>query len=182
MARRVVAGLGNPGRAYEGTRHNVGFAVVDLLAQRGGATWGSVRDGASVAQVEGVTLLKPMLFINLSGPPVASHVRYYKVALEHVLVVVDDAALPLGTVRFSRAGSSSHNGLRSLCTALGTPAFARCRVGVGRPSGRQPLATHVLSHFEAHEEPALRQALAYAADGVGAWCTRGLDAAMNEYN
>lgn len=187
---QLIVGLGNPGRQYAATRHNVGFMVVDELARRWGVRWRRKwRLAASVAEATTaagrVVLAKPQTFMNRSGVAVAALLRWLKLAPGAMLVVVDDADLPLGQIRLRLAGSSGgHNGLRSIATALGgTEGFPRLRFGIGRsgPLGAD-ITAHVLGRFSAAEAPALAAGLAAAVGAVELAVNRGLTAAMNEYN
>lgn len=184
---RLVVGLGNPGPEYRGTRHNVGFLVVDELARRAGADTWREQHGALVARAraagDGVTLVKPLTFMNLSGQAVGAVAGYYKVEPADVLVVADDVALPLGRLRLRRAGGAGgHNGLKSLIEHLGTQAFPRLRVGVGRGDERRDLADHVLGRFEAGEREVVTAAVLRAADAVDAVLSDGIERAMSAFN
>lgn len=183
---KVVAGLGNPGRKYEGTRHNVGFDVVDELSKR----WrietlrrrfnsqlgdGRLRD-------ERVLLLKPQTYMNLSGRAVREAMTFYKLDPTALLVVVDDMALPLGRVRLRPKGSGgSHNGLNNVIDEIDTENFARLRVGIGEVSGEHAVS-HVLGSFDGQERACVDQAIVRAADAVECWVVDGVDAVMNRYN
>ena len=184
---KLVAGLGNPGARYRGTRHNVGFEVLDLLAGRQRLSFEAAPAEAVQArwrQGEDVVLLvKPLTFMNVSGQAVGALARYYKVALPDVLVVCDDVNLTLGRLRLRAGGSDGgHNGLRSIEIELGTNDYARLRVGVGRGDLRRDLAGHVLARFEPDEQPGIEAAIARAADAVDTWCADGLAKAMNAFN
>jgi PTH1 family peptidyl-tRNA hydrolase len=189
---KLVAGLGNPGMRYRGTRHNVGFDVVDFLAGKHRlefeaapadamfARWRrpGTGDGADV-----VLLAKPLTFMNLSGEAVAALARYYKIETPDVLVVCDDINLPLGRLRIRGSGSEGgHNGLRSVAEMLGTIDYARLRIGVGRGDLRRDLADHVTARFEPEEQPGIDAAIARAADAVETWVSDGLAKTMNVYN
>ena len=184
---KVICGLGNPGDRYRLTRHNVGFRVVDLIADRWGVSGGRVRDGAAVVTtarpdpVGQVLLVKPMRAMNLSGDPLRASLRQAEVDPERdLLVVADDIDLPLGRLRIRRSGSAGgHNGLRSIIAALGTDQFARLRIGIGR-SGEA--VDHVLSTFHRSEHDLVGEVLATAADAVEHWLEAGADAAMNRFN
>jgi PTH1 family peptidyl-tRNA hydrolase len=183
---KVVVGLGNPGREYRGTRHNVGFAVVDLLAQSPRAGRPAERFQAEVVEVmeDGgkVLLVKPLTFMNLSGRCVRQVTDFYKVPVEDVLVVCDDFNLPLGKLRFRARGShGGQNGLRSIQEHLGTQDYARLRIGVGAPP-EGGAVDHVLGRFRASERPVIEDALQSAAQGVALWAERGVEACMNQYN
>ena len=184
---KLVAGLGNPGRPYVGTRHNVGFEVVDLLAARHKLTFEAAPANAVFARwrrPDAVTLLvKPLTLMNLSGEAVGALVRYYKVEIPDTLIVCDDVNLPLGRLRARASGSEGgHNGLRSIADHLGTIDYARLRVGVGRGDARRDLADHVLARFEPEEEAGIRDAIARAADAVETWIADGLGRMMNVFN
>jgi PTH1 family peptidyl-tRNA hydrolase len=188
---KVICGLGNPGERYRLTRHNVGFRVVDLLADRWGLTGqGKLRDGAAQLEVrleqppERVLVLKPLRYMNLSGGVLRAALRQTEVdPSEDLLVVADDVDLPLGRLRLRREGSAGgHNGLRDIIAALGTSDLARLRVGIGRPGTSRATVDHVLSTFRTDEQELATEAIATAADAVERWLTNGIDVAMNEFN
>ncbi|MEZ5317301.1 MAG: aminoacyl-tRNA hydrolase [Vicinamibacterales bacterium] len=186
---KLVAGLGNPGEAYRGTRHNVGFEVVDLLAARHGVAIDAAdlaRDAATGRwrRPEGQVLLaKPLTYMNVSGQAVQALMRFYKIALPDVLIVTDDVNLPLGRLRVRATGTEGgHNGLRSIAAHLGTIDYARLRVGVGRGDMRRDLADHVLARFEPDEQAEIDRATIRAADAVEMWMSDGVEATMNAYN
>lgn len=182
---KLIVGLGNPGRAYGATRHNVGFEVVDMLAKRwhtrivrrmGRAVIGR----AKVGDLE-VTLLKPHTFMNLSGEAVAYIIRREKIDPSEILVVYDDMALPLGRIRIRPSGSAGgHNGMKSIIAHLHTQDFPRVRVGIGSTS--RDASDHVLSRFARAERKDAHEAIITAADAVEAILTEGLESAMNRYN
>jgi PTH1 family peptidyl-tRNA hydrolase len=182
---RVVVGLGNPGKQYHGTRHNVGFAVVDGLASGPAAGRFQSRFQAQVAEMmEGdqkVLLVKPETFMNLSGRAVHQVIDFYKVELADLLVVCDDINLPLGKLRIRSKGShGGHNGLRDIQNHLGTQDYARLRVGVG--SGEEDLVDHVLGRFRPSERPVIEDAISLAIQAVSLWVGQGVDECMNRYN
>lgn len=192
---KLIAGLGNPGRRYAGTRHNVGFDVADLLARRHGVEWDAAPRGidALVARYsvtgEGseahhqVVLAKPLTFMNASGQALGDLLRFYKIEFPELLVVIDDANLELARLRARSSGSAGgHNGLKSLIAMLGTEEFARLRVGVGRGDARRDLADHVLAKFDPDERPILVEALGRAADAAELFVTGDLEAVMRRYN
>jgi PTH1 family peptidyl-tRNA hydrolase len=184
---KLIAGLGNPGGRYRGTRHNVGYEVVDLLARRHALTFDAAPADALEAKWrlddDVVLVAKALTFMNVSGSVIADLVRYYRIALVDVLVVCDDVNLPLGRLRVRASGTEGgHNGLRSVADALGTIDYPRLRVGVGRGDGRRDLADHVLARFEPEERPGIESAIARATDAVEAWTRRGIDEVMNAYN
>jgi PTH1 family peptidyl-tRNA hydrolase len=184
---KLVAGLGNPGARYRGTRHNVGFEVVDLVARRIGAGFDAAPADALQAKWrladDVVLLVKPLTYMNVSGQAVAALSRYYKVALPDVLIVCDDVNLPLGRLRVRANGSEGgHNGLRSVAAEFGSIDYARLRIGVGRGDSRRDLADHVLARFEPDEMSGIEAAVARAADAVGTWVSDGLAKTMNTFN
>ncbi len=172
---RIVVGLRNPGSEYEGTRHNVGHEVVAVLARRHGGTFRRMRRTrceTATVEISGrkVLLAAPMVFMNQSGGPVRSLVDYYRLPLDHLLVVHDDIDLPFGRLRLvSGRGSGGHNGVRSLERSLGTNLFARLKVGVGRPPGRMDPAVYVLRRFSPRERPEVDLIVEDAADVVETW-------------
>ena len=184
---KVVCGLGNPGDRYRLTRHNVGYRVVDLLADRWEVSKGRARDGAATVEVVRdepvgpVLLVKPLRFMNRSGAPVRAALRNVNAGSEaDLLVVADDVDLPLGKIRLRRGGSAGgHNGLRDIIEALGTDQFPRLRVGIGRNG---ETVDHVLSTFSRDEEELADEAIATAADAVERWLAEGIEAAMNAFN
>ena len=184
---KLVAGLGNPEDGYRGTRHNVGFEVINELARRHQLTFEAspVKAMQSRWRTDGdvVLLAKPLTFMNLSGEAVAGLSRYYKIDLGDVLVVCDDVNLPLGRLRARATGSEGgHNGLRSIAELLGTTDYARLRVGVGRGDARRDLADHVLARFAPDEKAGIEGAIARSADAVETWIHHGLAQMMNTFN
>jgi PTH1 family peptidyl-tRNA hydrolase len=185
---KLIVGLGNPGREHRDTRHNVGFMVADEIARRHQLTWSmapsQVPDGfvAKKFGAEPIMLAKPLTYMNRSGDVIAALVRYYDVALDDVLVVVDDVDLPFGRLRARASGSSgTHNGLRSVVSRIGE-GFPRLRLGVGRGDARRNLADHVLSTFEAGERAGLEPFIARAADAAEMFAAEGILKVMNTYN
>jgi PTH1 family peptidyl-tRNA hydrolase len=182
---KLIAGLGNPGQKYAGTRHNAGFRVVDAIVARHRLEWESALVDALMARwrARDSLLVKPLTFMNLSGYAVGELQRYFKIELADLLVIVDEAQLKLGRLRARPSGSAGgHNGLKSLIEQLGTEQFARLRIGVGRGDDRRDLADHVLATFEPHERPVLDDAVARAADAVEVFITDGIGAMMNRFN
>lgn len=183
-AIRLVAGLGNPGNEFAGTRHNVGFEVLDLLAVRLGAAWESKSAWrAEVARCgPGLLLVKPMTYMNLSGEAVAAVARFHKWEPSSVLVVYDDSALPLGRLRMRRTGShGGHNGMRSVIRHFGTQDVPRLRVGIGDKAGKD-LTSHVLGKFSPREAEEAQLAISSAADAIECALKKGIDTAMNIHN
>jgi PTH1 family peptidyl-tRNA hydrolase len=186
---KLIVGLGNPGREYRDTRHNVGFMVVDEIAKRHDLSMAmapSQVPDAFLAKKYGADPLlvaKPLTFMNRSGEAVAALARYYDIAAGDLLVVVDEAALPFGRLRARARGSAGgHNGLKSVIERLGTTEFPRLRLGVGRGDARRDLADHVLSTFEADELPALGEFITRAADAAEMFAAEGIAKVMNTYN
>lgn len=183
---KLVVGLGNPGSKYVKTRHNVGYRVVDRLAERWQVTISRERFNGLLGEgpISGVTgvLLKPTTFMNRCGRAVAAAWQFYKLAPADVLVVADDMDLPLGRLRVRPAGSSGgHKGLGDIVMTTGRDDFARLRVGIGRdPTGE--VIDYVLSRFEPDELPLVDQAVARAAQAVECWMVEGVEQAMNRYN
>ena len=185
--RWLVVGLGNPGSEYAGNRHNCGFMVADVLADRMRAPFKRDRSRARVAvgRLAGypVTLAKPQSFMNLSGRPVAALRTFYKIPVERIVVVHDELDIPFGTIRLKQGGGDNgHNGLRSVTAALGSRDYLRVRVGIGRPPGRMDPADFVLHDFSAAERKALPDVLERCADAVEVLLQRGLAAAQNEFH
>ena len=185
--RWLVVGLGNPGPSYAGHRHNVGFQVLDLLAERAGGRYKAHKGRADV--VEGrligqpVVLAKPKSYMNESGGPVASLRGFFKVPLERIVVVHDELDIPFGAVRLKHGGGDNgHNGLRSLTSSLGSRDYLRVRVGIGRPPGRQDPADFVLRDFSSVERRELPFHVDRAADAVEALLTGPLEAAQNVFH
>src|SRR5689334_14765983 len=182
---KLVVGLGNPGRKYAGTRHNVGFDVIDLLAERHKLEWESAPADAVQARWRpaSVIVVKPLTFMNLSGGAIGELLRFYKIELPDLFVVVDDTNLELGRLRARPSGSAGgHNGLKSIIGALGTEEFARLRVGVGRGDGRRDLADHVLARFDPEERVEIAEATSRAADAAELFVSDDIVAVMNRFN
>lgn len=183
----LVVGLGNPGDRYRDTRHNIGFDVVDRLAERMGVTCDRRRPGALWAdgrrRGDRIHLLKPQEFMNRSGLPTRSHMDYFRIPLAQIIVVHDDLGLPFGTIRLKKGGGAGgHNGLRDLDLHLPDPGYARVRFGIGRPQNGQDTAAYVLSRWRQEEAEAIDALIDKSADAVQAIVSRGLPKAMNRYN
>ena len=183
---KAIVGLGNPGSQYKGTRHNVGFDVVDELARRESVGFESAPAEALIAKwrrPEGpVLLVKPLTFMNLSGQAIGDLTRYFKIDLPDLLVIVDEVQLPLGRLRARTRGSAGgHNGLKSVIAHLGDE-FSRLRIGVGRGAEQRNLADHVLSRFEKDEAADVERMTARAADAAEMFITSGIEAVMNAFN
>jgi PTH1 family peptidyl-tRNA hydrolase len=184
---KLIVGLGNPGPKYAGTRHNVGFEVIDELARRASATFESAPADALIARArtsfpEDVLLAKPMTFMNLSGEATGGLLRYFKIDVADLLVVVDEVQLPLGKVRARASGSAGgHNGLKSMVQHVGDE-FARLRLGVGRGDSRRDLADHVLAKFEKDEAEDVARMIERATDASEVFIASGIAAVMNQFN
>ena len=186
---KLIVGLGNPGREYEHTRHNVGFKVIDELARRRGVTLSAGQSDAWVAKVRSdggaplAILAKPTTFMNRSGWAVSGLRGYYKIEPPDILIVTDDVNLPLGRLRARARGSEGgHNGLRSVAEQLGTLEYARLRIGVGRGDARRDLADHVLAGFDTDEREEIGRAVVRAADAAEVFIADGIEKVMNTYN
>jgi len=185
---KVIVGLGNPGSKYRGTRHNVGFDVVDYLAKSPAAGAFRSKFSAQVAELNEagrqVLLVKPETFMNLSGRVVREVVDFYKLPLDELLVVCDDINLPLGKLRVRAKGShGGHNGLRNIQEQLSSVEYARLRIGVDAPELKgDGTVDHVLSRFRPAERKVIEDAVQLAAQAVMVWATRGIEACMNQYN
>jgi PTH1 family peptidyl-tRNA hydrolase len=195
---KLIVGLGNPGREYRDTRHNVGFMVADEIAKRHGLTLAmapsqvpdsfiakvfSGLGAEALAKAAPFLIGKPLTFMNRSGDAVAALAQYYDIVPADLLVVVDEVALPFGRLRARARGSAGgHNGLKSVIEGLGTTEFPRLRLGVGRGDTRRDLADHVLSKFEADEQSALEEFITRAADAVEMFAAEGIEKVMNAYN
>lgn len=180
---RLVAGLGNPGPEYANTRHNVGFLVVDRLAEQFGSTWErSTKWDAVVTKYDEVFLLKPMSFMNRSGHPLFAIAQFYKIDPAEILVVLDDFALPLGRLRLRAGGSpGGHNGLESIIAQFGTEEIPRLRIGIGAAPSAGSI-DYVLSRFFEEEKPLVRSTIDRAAEAVKCAIDNGLVSAMNTFN
>jgi len=190
---KAIFGLGNPGPRYKGTRHNVGFDVLDELARRAAVAFESAPAEALVAKSrtrasdadpigEPVLLGKPLTYMNLSGQAIGELVRYFRIDPVDVLVIVDEAQLPLGKLRARARGSAGgHNGLKSVIAHIGE-SFGRLRLGVGRGSEQRDLADHVLAKFDKAEGAEVERMIARAADAAELFVASGIAAVMNKYN
>lgn len=181
----LVVGLGNPGPEYERTRHNVGFLVADVLAERVGGRFAvHKKSGADLlqARLDGrqILIAKPRAYMNLSGRPVAALAKFFSVPVDQVIVVHDELDLPFGTIKLKQGGGEGgHNGLRSISQALTTKDYLRTRIGIGRPPGRQDPADYVLKPFAAPERKEVPVIVEQAADAVELLLKVGLEAAQN---
>ena len=184
----LIVGLGNPGADYAKTRHNAGFLLVEKLAAQWKAGWNNERKfAARMAKANHggtkVLLCEPQTFMNLSGESVAAVMQFYQLPSENILVVVDDADLPLGEIRLRPGGGSGgHHGLESVAQHLGSKEYARLRIGIGRKNEARQITGHVLGKFSADESALLEKVLERAAMQLECWLTAGLQKAMNQFN
>jgi peptidyl-tRNA hydrolase, PTH1 family len=186
---RLIVGLGNPGKDYAGTRHNVGFMVADRLAEKRHVSWTlerkfSARLGKWEQGEQKAILCEPQTFMNLSGEAVGALSRFYRLTPDKVLVIVDDADLPIGQIRMRPAGSSGgHHGLDSIEQQLATREYPRLRVGIGRKAGEgRQITNYVLGHFGVEEKEILEKVLNRAVEQVECWLSAGIQEAMNRFN
>jgi peptidyl-tRNA hydrolase, PTH1 family len=180
---RLVAGLGNPGQQYAHTRHNVGFMVLDRLAELEGRAFSSEPAwGSTWVRWDEIFLVKPLTYMNRSGEALAPFARYYKIVPDQILVVVDDVALPLGRLRLRGSGSDGgHNGLKSIIASLGEN-FMRLRIGIGSTGGGDEMLDHVLGEFAEVETALAQTAISRAVEAIRHLAREGLTSAMNHYN
>jgi PTH1 family peptidyl-tRNA hydrolase len=183
---KLVVGLGNPGTKYQGTRHNIGFELIDRLAKGGTGASFTRKFDAQVAETEidyrRVLLLKPETFMNLSGRSVGQAVRFFKLEPSDLLVVCDDLSLPVGRIRIRPGGSDGgQKGVRDIGSHLGTEQFCRLRIGIG-DQGEMDASDFVLSKFRNTERALVEDALILASQAVAVWVTQGIDEAMNRFN
>ncbi len=178
---RLIAGLGNPGREYEETRHNAGFMIMDRLAQRAGIPFrNEPKWNAAIANTGGVILCKPQSFMNLSGEPIGTLARFHKIDPARILAIFDDVALPLGRIRIRASGSAGgHNGMKSILEHVGD--IPRLRIGIGAADGT-PMIQHVLGKFQKDERPLLAEAIDRAVEAIECLQRDGIETAMNHFN
>ena len=183
----LIAGLGNPGREYRNSRHNIGFMLVNRLAERLDITFSRMESKALVTKAKyqdrTIILAKPQTYMNLSGQPVGSLVKFYKIPLENLMVVYDDVDLPFGRIRIRpTGGSAGQKGVASIIDQLGTQDFPRLRFGIGRPPGSKDASSYVLRDFSGDDADFLPHLLDSGADAVITFITEDLVSAMNHYN
>ncbi len=183
----AIIGLGNPGKKYEETRHNLGFNVVDKIITKETSSWqkGQARYKASsfFRNSRKIWCVKPQTYMNTSGRPIKNFIEYYKVSPSETLVIVDDVELALGTLRIRKAGSSGgHNGLKSIIDQLSTGGFPRLRLGIGRPENKVPLEQYVLSNFSEEEKKIKEKMVDNAVQAINCILNCGITIAMNEFN
>ena len=183
----LIAGLGNPGREYKASRHNIGFMLVSHLAEELGVTFSRVQSKALVTKIEyqgsRLILAKPQTYMNLSGQAIGSLVKFYKIEFDHLLVVYDDVDLPYGRIRMRPSGGSAgQKGMRSIIDQLGTQEFPRMRLGIGRPPGSKGAASYVLRDFSGEDAEFLPSVLDRGVEAVLTYIREDLTTAMNLYN
>lgn len=183
----LIVGLGNPGKKYSQTRHNVGFHIVDHLATLENLSFDKRQSKAFLARgiVEGVSigLAKPQTFMNISGEAVAPLARFYKIDPARIFVIYDDLDLPTAQLRIRmKGGAGGHKGMRSIIEQLGTQDFPRMRIGIGRPPGRMPVEAYVLQNFSAAQSEEMAVTREQAVDAIRALLTQGIEFAMNNFN
>ncbi|MCX7922231.1 MAG: aminoacyl-tRNA hydrolase [Clostridia bacterium] len=183
----IIAGLGNPGAEYISTRHNIGFEIVDFLADKHGIKISKLKHKALLGDgtIEGrrVILVKPQTFMNLSGESIREIIEWYKVPMENIIIIYDDIDLPLGKIRVRPKGSAgTHNGMRSIIYHTQSDEFPRVRVGIGKPPQGWELANYVLGKFSNDEKKFVHESMINAAEAVAAIVKSGAEAAMNKYN
>ena len=184
---KIIAGLGNPGAEYARTKHNVGFMLVDALAERLGVDAWREKFNALVAEgrigAQKVLLVKPLTYMNESGRAVGPLLDWYKLAPEDLIVAHDDMDIAAGTIRLRRKGSAGgHNGIKSLLAHIGSEDFSRVRIGIGRPLPGWTVVKHVLAPFSTDDAPKIQEAISYLLPAVECIVTDGIDMAMNRYN
>lgn len=184
----LIVGLGNPGAEYAETRHNAGFLVLDRLAERWRANWTlekkfSARVARATQPDRRIVLLQPQTYMNASGEAVAAVVSFYRVALPRLLVIVDDADLPLGEIRMRpEGGTGGHHGLESIEQHLGSRQYARQRIGIGRQGAAREITNHVLGRFGSTESALADKVFTVAANQAEAWLAVGIQKAMSQFN
>jgi peptidyl-tRNA hydrolase, PTH1 family len=184
---KLIVGLGNPGRKYENTRHNLGFACVGAIARSVGAGPGTGKFDAELQDVvwgvERLLLVRPLTFMNLSGQSVRRFVDFYRLPLSQLLVICDDLSLPVGTIRLRATGSSGgQKGLQNICDVLGSIDVPRLRLGIGAAPPEWDAADYVLARVPAHEREMLDQAVQAGCEAALVWAGQGISAAMNRFN
>ena len=182
---KVIVGLGNPGKKYSDTRHNIGFRVLEEIARRSSIEKEESRFDAIIGHIriggEKVLLVKPLTYMNLSGKTVQPLARWFKLNLSDLIIIYDDMDLPPGALRLrAQGGSGGHKGMASIIERLGTQEFARIRIGIGRPNNEA--INWVLGRFSPSEQKLMEEVISQAVAAVECWIKQGIDQAMNEYN
>lgn len=183
----LIVGLGNPGPKYAGTRHNIGFQIVDQLAAVEGVRFDEQRNKSVLARgqlaEQPIALMKPLTFMNNSGQAVGAIARFYKIPVAQILVIYDDLDLPTATLRLRpKGGSGGHKGMQSIIQHLGSQEFPRLRIGIDRPPGAMPVPAYVLQKFSQKEQVAMKQTIDNALATIRTLVTEGLETAMNRHN
>ena len=184
---KLIVGLGNPGSQYERTRHNIGFMVIDCLAERWNIKMNQSKFnglyGTGTVNGEKVVLLKPLTYMNLSGEAIAPLARFYKIDIKDIAVIYDDLDLPKGKIRLRQKGSAGgHNGMKSTIQQLGGDGFNRIRVGIGRPEGRIPVPDYVLTNFKDDEWDVMKGAIESSVKACDQWLSEPFLKVMNSFN
>ncbi|MBC5638407.1 aminoacyl-tRNA hydrolase [Ornithinibacillus sp. BX22] len=184
---KCIVGLGNPGKKYQNTRHNIGFMVIDELVARHNLDLNKTKFKGlytiTTLKGEKVLLLEPQTYMNLSGESLRPLMEYYDIELEDVLVIYDDLDLPTGKIRLrQKGGHGGHNGIRSIIDQLGTKDFKRIRLGVGRPVSPIPVVDYVLGAFPKEEEALVKESITNAANACERWLEQSFEEVMNEFN
>ena len=183
----IIAGLGNPGKQYENTKHNVGFLTIDVLAEKLGIRVSKIKHkaltGEGFISGEKVILVKPQTYMNLSGESVRELMDYYKCDLSDLIVIYDDISLDVGKLRIRAKGSAGgHNGIKNIIAQLGTQEFTRIKIGVGEKPAKMDLAEYVLGRFSKEEQPIIRESADRAREAVCEMITHDVASAMNKFN
>lgn len=184
---KLLVGLGNPGARYEKNRHNMGFMVIDALAQQGGVSVNKKQGQALIGQMfisgKKVLLVKPQTYMNLSGQAVMELLNYYQDRIDDIIVIHDDLDLEFGRLRFKRGGGTGgHNGLKSISRMLNSPDYSRLKIGIGKPPDAMKVENYVLSDFLPEESIDLPQLIQQSLEGLRTWCLEGIEKAMNKFN
>ncbi|MBM4765311.1 aminoacyl-tRNA hydrolase [Bacillus sp. B15-48] len=184
---KLIVGLGNPGKQYEKTRHNIGFEVIDVLSERFEIPLSQAKFkgifGAGFVKGEKVILLKPLTYMNLSGEAVGAVMNYYDIELKNLLVIYDELDLPTGRIRLRQKGSAGgHNGMKSIISHTGSQEFKRIRVGISRPQNGMSISDYVLGRFSQEEQLDMQEAVKNAADACESWFDMSFLQVMNKYN
>lgn len=184
---KIFVGLGNPGKQYEHTRHNIGFDVIDELSKKWSIPLDQAKHkgiyGIGTVNSEKVLLLKPLTYMNLSGESIAAVMNFFKAELEDIVVLYDDLDLPVGRIRLRQKGSAGgHNGIKSTIANLGTQEFNRIRIGIGRPVGRIPVIDYVLGRFLNEEREAMSKVIEKCTEACEDWTRKPFLQVMNEHN
>lgn len=184
---KIIVGLGNPTREYQGTRHNVGFSVIYNISDKYNIKVDTKKHkaliGKGIIEGEKVILAMPQTYMNLSGESVRELMDYYKCDTEDIIVIYDDISLDVGKLRIRGKGSAGgHNGIKNIISHLGTQEFPRIKVGVGEKPARMDLADYVLGHFSKDEQPVIRDSADRACEAIGLMIREGIDVAMNKFN